>query len=253
MKHVKFSLMIAAFISLLAVGTVFAQTQTEALTLKLSRDFGYSGFSGDIQGTFSMHVIGPADLVRVVFYIDSTAIGEDTQAPFALQFVTDNYPAGQHEMYAVGYSSNGQEYQSNLITQTFVSAAQGNKATMQIVIPVLVVVFGAILVSVLVPAFLGRKQKNLPPGAPRQYPLGGAICPKCGRPFAVHLWGLRLGIGRFDRCPYCGKWSLVKYASIEKLRAAEQAESEGAKTEIPEMTEEEKLKRDLDNSKYQGS
>jgi len=249
MRHLRFSLFVAFFSSLFVASAVFAQTP--ALALKLSRDFGYGGFNGDIQGTFSMHVTGPADLARVVFYIDSTAIGEDTQAPFAVQFVTDNYPTGQHEMYAVGYSSNGHEYQSNVVTADFVTAAEGNRATMRIVIPVLAVVVLAILASVLFPLLFGRKVKNLPPGTPRQYPLGGAICPRCGRPFAVHLWGMKLGIGRLDRCPYCGRWGFVRYASLDQLRAAEREELEGERAQVPEMTEEEKLKKDLDNSKYQ--
>ncbi len=33
-----------------------------------------------------MKVTGPMDLVKVIFYIDSVAIGEDIQPPFILQF-----------------------------------------------------------------------------------------------------------------------------------------------------------------------
>jgi D-arabinose 1-dehydrogenase-like Zn-dependent alcohol dehydrogenase len=33
-------------------------------------------------------------------------------------------------------------------------------------------------------------------GAERDYGFrGGAICPKCHRPFAMHLWGLSLELG----------------------------------------------------------
>jgi len=155
-------------------------------------------------------------------------------------------------LYAVGYSASGQEYRSNVLTATFVSASEGGQAALRFAIPVLVVVFGAILLAALVPLITGRKTKNLPPGSPRQYPLGGAICPKCGRPFAVHLYGLNLGLGKLDRCPYCGKWSVVRHASMDKLRAAEEAELEGEKAQVPELSEEEKLKKELDDSKYQG-
>ncbi len=250
MKGIKFSFLIAILVSLLTATAAFAQA--EELTLSMSRDWGYGGFNGDIQGLFSMKVTGPADLARVIFYIDDTAIGEVTQSPFRLQFTTDNYPNGQHKLYAVGYSFSRQEYRSKVINANFVPASEGAKAGMRIVIPVLVVVFGAMLLAAVIPILTGRKMKNLPPGSPRQYPLGGAICPKCGRPFGLHLFGLNLGLSKLDRCPYCGKWSVVRHASIDKLHAAEEAELEGEKAQVPEMGEEEKLKKELDDSKYQG-
>jgi DNA-directed RNA polymerase subunit RPC12/RpoP len=251
MKKMRFAFLAAILLGLVTFFTALAQT--EQLTLRMSRDWGYGGFNGDIQGLFSMKVTGPADLERVVFYIDDTAIGEIKQPPFNLQFTTDNYPSGQHELHAVGYSMSGQEYCSKSITANFVPASESSKAAMRIVLPVLGVVFGAMLLAVLVPLLMGRKTVNLVPGAPRTYPLGGGVCPKCNRPFAIHFWGLNLYNSKYDRCPYCGKWSVVKFASLDKLRAAEQAELEGEMAQVPEMTEEEKLKKDLENSKYQGS
>jgi hypothetical protein len=99
---------------------------------------------------------------------------------------------------------------------------------------------------------MGRKTISLAPGTPRQYTLGGAICPKCKRPFAFHIFGLRLLVARLDRCSYCGKWSLVRWTSLDELRAAEQAEAQSAQAQVPETSAEEKLKTELDDSKYQG-
>ena len=62
---------------------------------------------------------------------------------------------------------------------------------------------------------------------------------------------MNLGFSKFARCPYCGKWSLVRVESMEKLREAEKAELEWGKVEIQEETEEEKLRKELDDSKYQ--
>jgi hypothetical protein len=197
-------------------------------------------------------VTGPTDLSRVVFYIDSSAVGKASKAPFSLQFNTDNYPTGLHDLYAVGSSSSGQEYRSNTIKANFVSASASNGAALRIVVPILVIAFGSIVLAALIPLLTGRKKRELEPGSARQYPLGGAICPKCNRPFAVHFWGLNLFMSKYDRCPYCGKWSVVKFASLDKLRAAEQAELEGVKAQIPEAAPEDKLKKDLDDSKYQG-
>jgi hypothetical protein len=250
MKKIRIALLIASFISLLV--TVTSIAQAEDLTLRMSRDFGYGGFNNDIQGLFSMKVTGPADLVRVVFYIDKTAIGEVTQAPFNLQFNTDNYPLGQHNLYAVGFSSSGQQYSSNIITSNFVPASAGNKAALQIVIPVLVVIFGAILLSFLIPLITGRgKAQNLPFGTERKYGLGGGICPNCHRPFALPLFSLNLGLSKLARCPYCGKWSAVRIQTLAKLREAEQAEIEWGKGEVREETEEEKLRKEIEASKYQ--
>ena len=112
MKKIQIALVFAVIVSLFVGVAAFAQT--EELSLRMSRDYGYGGFNNDIQGLFSMKVTGPADLVKVEFYIDSTSIGEVTQSPFNLQFNTDNYPVGQHQLYAVGFSSTGQQYKSNI-------------------------------------------------------------------------------------------------------------------------------------------
>ena len=99
----------------------------------------------------------------------------------------------------------------------------------------------------------GRKTVALEPGTPRNYPLGGAVCPKCQRPFAVHIYGINLAFSKFDRCPYCGKWSVVRRESMQKLRAAEEAELVRSKETgtVQGMTEEEKLKKQLEDSKFQ--
>jgi hypothetical protein len=250
MKKLRIATLVATLASLLAVTVVFAQAG--GLTLGLSRDFGYGGFSGDIQGTFTLTASGRNDLARVQFFIDQTMLGEVARAPFKLQFVTDNYPPGVHSLYAIGYTADGVQLSSQTLSVNFVTASQGSKRTMAIILPVLAVVFGAILLAAIVPLLTGRKTLRLEPGAQRQYPLGGGICPKCGRPFAVHFYGLNLLGSKLDRCPYCGKWSLVRHAAMQALRAAEQAELEGAAAQVPEIPEEEKLKKELDDSKYQG-
>lgn len=228
-----------------------ALAQATGLILSLSRDLGYGGFNGDIQGLFSMHVSGPANLTRVEFYIDTTKIGESTKAPFDLQFSTDSFSLGVHSLVAVGYTADGQVLHSESIAANFVSASEGTKAATKMVIPLLVILLGAILLAALVPMVWGRKTTPLELGTPRRYTLGGAICPKCQRPFAIHLHGLNLAGSKLDRCPYCGKWSIVQRASLGELHSAEQAELERSKAQVVESSEEEKLKKELDDSKYQ--
>ncbi len=251
MKKLSFGFLIAMVISLVAVLTT--QAQSDELSISFSRDFGYSSGGGDIQGLFSIKVGGPDTLTKVSFYIDDIMIGEDAEAPFKLQFNTDNFSLGEHDVYAVGTMSDGSELKTNVVRANFVSASEGTQAAVRILVPVLGLVVVAVLLAAVVPIITGRKTIPLEPGTPRTYTMGGAICPKCQRPFAIHLYGLNLGLGKFDRCPYCGKWSVVRRTSLQNLRAAEEAELARAQEtgQVPGMSEEEKLKKQLEDSKFQ--
>jgi hypothetical protein len=224
------------------------------LSLSLSRDFGYSSGTGKIQGTFSLKVKGPEDLARVEFLIDGKSIGEATQPPFNLQFNTDDYSLGVHTMTVVGFTVNGQELHSNEVRAEFVSATEGWQSALKIAIPIIAVALIAVLLSSVGPLLLGRgKKSNVPLGSQRSYGvLGGTICPKCGHPFSVHVWGINMLVGKLDRCPYCGKWSIVRRYPITALREAEVAELEDAKDQgqVPTLSEEEKLHKELEDSRF---
>lgn len=250
MKKILFVMLLTLTLSLLGVTAAFARS--EGLTLSMSRDWGYGGFNGDIQGLFSMHVSGPDTLVKVEFYIDETKIGEDTEAPFALSFTTDTYDLGVHTMSAVGFTSDGQELRSNSITANFVPEQEVGKFLFPVLGVVLVVILGATVVPFLVTR--GKKPVNLPLGAERTYGVGGGgICPKCKRPFALPLFSMNLGLSKYARCPYCGKWSAVRIQSIAKLREAEKTELTWAQADAPQVSEEDKLRKELDDSKYQNN
>lgn len=235
---------------LLAFATVPAFAQDDQLTISLSRDFGYGG-GGEIQGLFSIRASGPEGLVRVAFFIDGEKIGEDSEAPFSYQFSTDSFPLGSHSISAVGYTQDGQELLSNKVQREFVSAEAGWKAALKIIGPVFALVIGISLLAFVVPMISGRG-KSTPLGAPRNYGLtGGTICPKCKRPFALNFFKLNLVVGALDRCPHCGKFSIIRRHSLEALRLAEAAELQGGKPQVNGMSEEEKLKKELENSRYQ--
>jgi hypothetical protein len=228
--------------------------QEDTLEIRLRRIWGVSYGMGRIQGTITISASGPEDLSQVVFYIDDQVLGEVNQAPFSLQFVTDDYPHGAHTFSASGFTSTGTTLQSNEIRAEFISAQEGFRFVGSIVIPIVVVVLASILVATVVPFIFSRgKKEQLAPGAKRQYGyFGGAICPKCDRPFSRHIYGLNLGPRKLDRCPYCGNWSLVGRASREELEAAEAAEIEDAqKGALQPQFSEETLKRDLDESRFE--
>ena len=247
------SILSVLIISLLAMQVVFAQSETP-FTLRLSKNFGYNDFSGRIQGSFSLRAEGPQDLARVVFLMDGQPMAEVTQAPFKHNFNTGDYPIGVHSFIAQGFTAGGQELTSNEVRKEFISGSDSRGQTAKILIPLLGVILVAILVSALFSIRGSKKLQSLPPGAPRSYgALGGTVCPKCGRPFGIHIWGLNMLVGKLDRCPYCGKWSLVTRHSPEALHAAEQAELAAAQEsgQFQAAGDEERLHKDLDDSRYQ--
>ncbi len=247
MKRISFAFVLAFTACL--IGVTASLAQAEQLTLKMSRDWGYGGFRGDIQGLFTMRVTGPADLAKVTFYIDQTSMGVVEKAPFNLQFNTGNYPLGVHQLYAVGSSSAGQEYRSNVITAEFVPASQTGKT----ILPILLVILAAVVISAAVPLLFNRKAKNAPLGSERNYGAGGgAICPRCHRPFPLSFLSPHFGFAKLAVCPYCRKFGFVRPEPIEKLREAEKAELVGEKPTVREESEEEKLRKEMDDSRYRG-
>ena len=239
----------------LAIGLAMAApagAQDGEVRLSLSKAWGYS-LGGQIQGLMNLSVAGPKDTVSVRFELDGQAITTVTQPPFSIQFNTDKYPQGWHKFSAIVQTAGGQTLESNTISAEFVSAEQGWRVAQRIIIPIGVVVIIAMLAS-LGGQFLmsGRGKQRPEPGAPRHYGIaGGAICPGCGRPFARHFLSPNLLVGKLERCPYCGKWSVVAAASREALAAAQAAEVEAAKPAVPEASPDETLRRQIEESRYQ--
>src|SRR5574337_461537 len=226
--------------------------QSTELTLSVRRNVGYSGGS-QIRGSFRMEVTGPDNLTSVTFKVDDKEVGTVAAPPFRINFNTVNYSLGWHDLSAVGQTADGRMLTSNVRRFEFVSSEEEWAATGRIIIPLFGLLGVVLLLALGVPFVLTLtgKKTTVPLGAARKYGvMGGAICPKCGRPFAIHWWGLNAGFQKFDRCDHCGKWSLVSRVGLEKLREAEAAELKMAQPEtpIPEPSPEEKLKQQLDDS-----
>ena len=251
-------------ISLMALSAVSAQADTAAaalgqsaepeLILSLRRDFGYGGF-GEIQGTFRVTVSGPEDLDRVTFLLDEQVVGEATEAPWQLRFHTDNFAPGSHTLAARGYTESGDELYSNEIHTRFLSSQEAGQATTRLIVILLGGVFGLMAIAALISTLLTRRKgSSTPLGAPRNYGLaGGAVCSRCGRPFARHLWAPNVVVGKLERCPHCGKWAVVRAASRAELAAAEAAELQqaAASGQAAVLSEEDRLRRDLKDSRFE--
>lgn len=221
------------------------QAQETSLTLRLSRDFGF-GAGNRVEGTFSYRVEGPDTLQRVVFLLDGAEIGEDTEPPFRLQFETGSYALGLHTMSAVGYTADGTELRSNQITREFVSPQETGNFLVWVVVPILVLSFGGLLLT----SWLSNRGRRNAGKAPVSGPLGGTICPNCGRPYAIHIWAINLVGGRFDRCPHCGKWKFVRRMPQNVLEAAADALDEAQQTPPPPRDAADDLQRRLDDSRF---
>jgi hypothetical protein len=254
MKKILSIFLILTMLSAFTASLALAQS-TQELQLGLTRDFGYGGLNNNIQGLFTVRVKNPpTDLARVEFYIDSTLMGTDTAAPFSLQFNTDSYSLGAHTLSAVGYTSDGTQLNSNQIQAQFVASGTGMQSVVKIILPIVGLLVLIALIAVFLPIVLSRgKLATTPPGTERKYGIGGgAICPKCNRPFPLRLWWINMGINKIDRCPYCGKWSFVRPRPLAELRQAEKAELIDLKTAAPleDESEADELKRELDDSRY---
>lgn len=231
-----------SFLFLVTTASALAQDEP-ALELRLSRDNGF-GLGNQMQGNFSYRVSGPEDLVRVEYLMDGEVIGESTEEPFRFRFVTDDYGLGVHEMSAVGYTAGGQTLESNVIRGDFVDPQISSNFTFAIIGLVIVVVLARFLFF-----RQGSGKTNKGYGA-----FGGAVCSNCGRPFARHWWGPNLIAARLDRCPHCGKWQGTRRASPDELAAAEafEAELDGLPAQPEsEIDEEERLRRQLEDSRYE--
>jgi hypothetical protein len=242
--------LILLFSVIFGLETAVAQ-KTNELTLSLSRDFG-AGFGTSIQGRFSFRVDGPDNLASVSFYIDDQLVGEDSSAPFRLQFETDTYALGTHTLYAIGYTTDGQELESNQITRNFISSSSSNRTALLIVVPILVLSLGGTLLASWL-TNRGRKSSDQT-NVNVHGPVGGTICPQCNKPFARHIWGLNVVVGKYDRCPHCGKWSLVRALPPDVLDVAVKVMEAEAKQKNQasnnDANDEDRWRKRLDDSRF---
>jgi hypothetical protein len=252
-----FYLFLASFlltVSLLAGSFNLAQAQA-GYSIHVNRDFGF-GNGSQIRGTFSLSLVGDeANVASVEYQIDGQKLAIASQAPFKVQFNTNSYPSAVHELGAVVTLKDGSTVTTETYRYQFVSAAEESAAMQNILIPLLAVVFGLIvlMLGIQLLAARGKPAGGPEPGTQRSYGFaGGSICPKCKRPTPLHPMGFNIGLGKFDRCENCGKWSVMRRYPMDQLRAAEIAEMSSERVSIAagEKSEEEKLREMLDESRY---
>ena len=225
-----------------------AGAQEPALNIRLIRNFGFGGV-GQIQGTFTVRITNPEGLDRAEFFIDDQLAHTAEGPPFEYRFHTSQFPAGKRTLAAIGYTPGGQALASNTITREFLTAEDARQATGSLLIPILGLVVILFVASALLPALLGRGG-NYKPGVYGR--AGGAVCPRCQKPYSRHTLAPNLVAGKLERCPHCGKWAIVRRASQAELEAAEARLATAGRPEggQPEG-EEERLRRLIDDSRYE--
>jgi hypothetical protein len=240
-----------AFIILAWASPVIAQSE---ISLNLGKTFGYNNGS-QIRGTFAMSIRGDVELKSVTFLMDGKPIQQVSAAPFIFSFNTTSFTDGWHDLSATALTADGRTLTTNVVRIQFVSAAEEQTGMSGILLPILGLVALIILGTAAMQfgVFHGGKHVDIPLGTERNYGVtGGAVCPRCGRPFQLHWWTPHLLNGKFETCPSCGRRGLFYRASLDALRQAETAELNAAQPAQPvhEQSQEEKLRQQLDDSRY---
>jgi hypothetical protein len=245
--------------SALTQGETTPQPSTE-YSLHMARTFGYGSGTGDIRGNFRASLQGPEENVsQVEFLLDGEVMATVTEAPFALDFVTSDYPDGEHMMAARVTLNDGSVQTTAERHYNFVSAEEEAAGTKRVMLPILGLVAVITVGGVVIQAVVMRKKplRVYEPGEERAYGLyGGTICPNCKRPVPLHWYGLKVSfVGRYDHCDICGRRGMFKVEPLHTLREAEAAERrEAQKAEkVMQGKPEDRLRDQLDDSKFMDS
>lgn len=218
------------------------------LELRLTRNFGYGGF-GKIQGRFTLKVANPdPDLAEVSFLLDGDLIASTQTSPFQISFHTDDFPPGQHRLSARGELYDGTSLDSIVITRTFLSSEEAWQETGKLVLPILVLVIGLTAAGTLLP-FLLNRTKDFQPG--KYGPAGGAVCPRCELPYSRPYLAPNLLVGKFVRCPHCGKVSVQPAAGRQQLEEAENRYRIRQQGGVKQSETEDALRELVENSRFE--
>jgi hypothetical protein len=240
-------------ICLLAMVPQPVSAQSDEFGIRLRRDFGY-GAGSNVRGTFTVSLAGDEARVEAVdFLIDGEVMATVTHAPFRFQFHTDRYGFGPHHLAARVYLQDGTMEDTPAVRLNFISPEDERSNSTALFVAIGgAIVLGMVVFGLIQWLVVSKTPKQvIQHGEPRQYGLlGGTICPKCGRAFPRHIWGINLGVGKFDRCEHCGKWSMTTRAAPEALRAAETADLEAQQADQEAGTIHGQVKDALEDTRY---
>lgn len=233
MNKQKFVSVLMVFVALIgAVSPVMAIE--EAYSLVFRREFGV-GMPGAVQGHMSMTVRGDLDAVdKVVYLIDDQEMATMTAPSLKFQFNTDDYPAGEHMLYALITTKGGETIKTASFSVSFIEAGKANAITRKVLIGIGAILLFTILLSVLITKRQVEESKT--EGLNMVGLWGATVCPKCGRAFNRNVFGLNLISKRYEPCPHCGKWSMTRRATKEEIEEANQKLKAKIAEDLPKTT-----------------
>lgn len=220
-----------------------------SLELDLRRDFGY-GMGRDIQGRFTLSATGPDDLEQVTFLMDDEVLSVDDEEPFRYSFSTGDFPLGVHTLTAEGLQQGGATIRSREVTVNFVSAEQGWQTVRRVLVPLVLLIVVFTVLGAGLTMLTGRKKNAFELGVYGH--AGGAVCPRCRMPYPRHVFAMNLLVGKFERCPHCGKWAVVPAASRRELDSAEDRyRDDQTDGRIATDEDQDELRRLIDESRFE--
>ena len=203
-----------------------ASGQSESYQIGVRKNFGYD-MGNTIQGRFTVRLLGDAaNVTRVIFYLDGEILGEVNSEPFQYSFRTDDFAPGVHRLSAEVQLADSSRHQTPELPYHFLSSEEASQQTIRLFVWIGGAILGTMLLVGLIQWAITKKKPSLKSsaGLSQNYGMfGGAICPRCGRTFPRHIWGINLVVGKLDRCEHCGKWFLATRATPDALRAAEES------------------------------
>ena len=212
-----FVFLIFFFLFGLFSSAVFAQAEEAQWQLRLRRDWGY-GMGSDIQGQLTLSLQGDTSQVeQVTFYFNDVKVFEQTEAPFRFSFNTNQFPVGINTMRADVLTRDGKLHTTLPLSYNFLSSKKANKNTGLLVGGIIGV---ALLITALSFVITSRGQgKDGKTGGM----FGLAICKECGQTFPRSLFSMNVVVGKYERCPHCGKWQVTVPASEAEIAEANRA------------------------------
>lgn len=248
MKSIRLLTIGLILVALLLLLAEPASAQEGDFGIRLRRDFGY-GAGSNVRGTFTISLEGDESQVAAVeFLIDGKVMARVESAPFHLQFHTDDYGFGMHELSAQVFLQDGRIETTASSWLNFVTPEDERGSITMIFGGLIGAMALGLLIFWLVQRFIFKRK---PGSSANNYGLlGAAICPKCGRPFSRHIWGLNMVTGKLDRCEHCGKWSMTRRATAQELRAVEAAEASVQPSSEQVISRGQVDKNALDDSRY---
>jgi hypothetical protein len=175
------------------------------------------------------------------------------EAPFRFQFHTDDYEYGRHRLSARVTLYDGRVVNTTFVGMNFLSPEDERSSVTTLFVGLGGVLVLALVIYALLQTLVFKRKPSRHGGTGEAHYygiLGGTICPKCGRAFPRHIWGINLGVGKFDRCEHCGKWSMTTRAAPEALRAAEAAELEAQQVDQEAGSFHDQEKDILEDTRY---